>query len=84
MAWYVDSAHVFHINPIDSALWNQQNGPGSRVVISGIYRCGGCNKEVTCNAGDQFPPQNHHQHTILTGNGPVRWQLLVMTNTEGR
>jgi len=82
MAWYVDPAHVFHVNS-DHVSWSTQNGPGALVAHSGIYRCGGCNKEVTCNAGDHFPPQNHHQHTILAG-GPVLWQLLVATNTEGR
>lgn len=84
MAWYVDGAHVFRINNTDQAFWNGEHPPGSHVVHSGIYRCAGCNKEVTCNSGDQFPPQNHHQHTILTASGPVRWHLLVMTNTEGK
>jgi hypothetical protein len=33
------------------------------VPKSGIYKCQGCNKEITSNKDDPFPPQNKHQHT---------------------
>lgn len=54
--------------------------PGSSTPHSGIYRCEGCGKEVTSNAGNPLPPQNHHQHA---GNqGTIRWRLAVYSETN--
>ncbi len=61
--------------------WMTAYTPGDEVPVSGIYRCTGCRKEITSNAGDPFPPQNHHQHS--PSQGAVRWKLNVRTNTNG-
>lgn len=61
--------------------WKNDFGPSIKVPVSGIYKCTGCSKEITSNAGDPFPPQNHHQHT--RAQGEIRWKLNVRTNTEG-
>ncbi|OPB14495.1 protein L [Pseudomonas fluorescens] len=80
MAWYIASSSLaLADNP--TAIWNQIFGPGQTVPASGIYRCTGCRKEITSNGGDPFPPQNHHQHSLL--QGPVQWRLNVGTNTAG-
>lgn len=61
--------------------WTTTYEPGDTVPVSGIYICLGCNREVTSNESDPFPPQNHHQHT--QGQGRIRWKLNVRTNTTG-
>lgn len=82
MAWYVNPNRVVNVaGNSNRAEWTNIYNPGSKVPISGIYFCLGCNREVTVNNGDPFPPQNHHQH--LAGQGTVRWRMLVMTNTSG-
>ncbi|MBX8511302.1 hypothetical protein K5D34_16560 [Pseudomonas cichorii] len=81
MAYYTDNSKFDKItNPSD--VWSKQFGPAEIVPASGIYRCIGCKKEVTSNKGDKFPPQNHHQHA--TSVGPVKWQMNVWTNTDGK
>ena len=49
--------------------------PGQTVPDSGIYKCKGCGKEIAANKNDPFPPQNHHQHPLLSP--PIQWQLIV-------
>lgn len=80
MAWYVAGTNVLTCGGTE-AVWKTDYSPGSTVPQSGIYKCGGCKKEITSNHGDPFPPQNHHQHTAA--QGAVRWRLLVWTNTTG-
>ncbi|AIE86046.1 aminoglycoside 6-N-acetyltransferase [Fimbriimonas ginsengisoli Gsoil 348] len=55
--------------------------PGSKPAHSGIYRCEGCGKEISHNAGVSLPPQNHHQHTVAQGK--VRWRMSVYAETNG-
>lgn len=80
MSWYVASSKLVQSDG-DKDWWKKEYGPSEKVPVSGIYRCLGCNKEVTSNDGDPFPPQNHHQHT--KEQGTVRWKLNVRTNTTG-
>ena len=49
--------------------------PGAAVPHSGIYRCAGCGREIVAEEARQFPPQNHHQHTVA--QGPTRWKMIV-------
>lgn len=79
MAWYKDIRNLVQANGAE-AVWSTDHKPGERVSVSGIYRCKNCGKETTCNHGDPFPPQNHHQHPQA---GPVLWRLIVWTNTSG-
>lgn len=81
MAWYVDGS-VLHKGTPTNTHWTSTYGPGDSVPVSGIYKCAGCKKEVTCNEPDRFPPQNHHQHS--QAQGAIRWRLIVRTNTEGK
>ncbi|MEC4240805.1 protein L [Pseudomonas sp. MF6394] len=81
MAYYTDKS-VFQKITNPHEIWGKEFGPAEIVPVSGIYRCTGCNKEVTSNHGDKFPPQNHHQHTLLAG--PIKWKINVWTNTEGK
>jgi hypothetical protein len=83
MAWYTAETEKFlnksHGKP---EHWSKRYSPGEKVPVSGIYRCAACKKEVTSNANDsdKFPPQNDHQHPQ---NSPIKWQLIVRTNTSG-
>lgn len=61
--------------------WTTIYNPADTVPVSGIYRCLGCNREITSNENDPFPPQNDHQHTAAQGK--IRWKLNVRTNTTG-
>ena len=61
--------------------WKTTYDPGDEVPVSGIYICVGCNREITSNKDDPFPPQNHHQHSPAQGR--IRWKLNVRTNTTG-
>ncbi|CAK1942058.1 Protein L [Vibrio crassostreae] len=80
MSWYIDASKLTKAIS-NKAHWQDSYTPGTEVPVSGIYRCVGCNKEITSNAGDPFPPQNHHQHTPR--QGAVNWKLNVRTNTNG-
>ncbi|RTD98573.1 protein L [Variovorax atrisoli] len=80
MAWYVNGSVLQKGKP-ENSHWKTTYGPGDEVPLSGIYKCEGCKKEVTCNKPDKFPPQNHHQHS--QAQGAIRWRLIVRTNTEG-
>ncbi len=65
---------------LGSGLWDSLHPIGATVPASGIYRCEGCGDEITSNKGDQFPPQNKHQHT---NQKKVEWRLIVKTDTQG-
>lgn len=80
MTWYTGESVLDKSNG-QGAHWNTTYAPGDAVPVSGIYRCTGCKKEITSNARDPFPPQNHHQHTAA--QGAIQWRLNVRTNTEG-
>jgi hypothetical protein len=80
MSWYVDGSALAKSDG-KGAHWINTFSPGDDVPVSGIYRCLGCKKEVTCNEPDRFPPQNHHQHA--SAQGAIRWKLNVRTNTNG-
>jgi hypothetical protein len=80
MAWKISTSTLDPSNG-EPAWWKNEYGPADKVPVSGIYKCTGCKKEITSNAGDPFPPQNHHQHTLSLG--PVRWKLNIRTNTDG-
>jgi hypothetical protein len=58
-----------------SSAFDYLHAPGSRVPLSGIYRCTGCGDEVASNKGTVFPPQNHRQHRVAAG--AIRWQLVA-------
>lgn len=80
MAWYKDLAELTMTDG-SGQHWKDRHSPGSTVPVSGIYKCINCRKEVTSNAGDPFPTQNHSQHAAGV---PIRWKLIVRTNTEGK
>ena len=77
---------ALHVKQITNTLlggaeeWNKAYGIGSTVPASGIYRCTGCGHEITSNKGDNFPPQNRHQHS--DPKVAVNWQLIVKTQTK--
>lgn len=66
--------YLRRIEESDDPAFDALHSPGMTVPHSGIYRCPNCGDEVACNAGNPFPPQNHHQHP---GGQPIKWQLLV-------
>ena len=80
MSWYIDASRLKKADS-GKSWWTTTYHPGESVPRSGIYRCLGCNKEITSNDGDPFPPQNHHQHS--ESQGKIRWKLNVSTNTTG-
>lgn len=55
--------------------------PGATPPHSGIYRCEGCGKEISHNAGVSLPPQNHHQH--VPAQLAIRWRMVVCAQTNG-
>ena len=77
MAWFIDSDRVKRSTKTELKHWNDVHRPGEEIPHSGIYFCTGCNKEIACNEGDPFPPQNHSQHSHSAP--PIRWKLLVKT-----
>lgn len=80
MSWWIDNS-VLAKGDANSGHWKGEYDPGDTVPVSGIYRCIGCTREITSNAKDPFPPQNHHQHT--TAQGKVKWKLNIRSNTNG-
>lgn len=79
MPWYIDIKELTASNG-NADHWKNIYSPGDSVPVSGIYKCINCKKEVTSNKNDPFPTQNHSQHAA---GKPIRWKLVVRTNTEG-
>lgn len=79
MALYTDQSVLNQVKG-DNEWWTKTYGPSDTVPTSGIYRCLNCKREVTCNEGDDFPPQNHSQHAA---GKPIVWKLNIRTNTTG-
>lgn len=80
MSNYVAHSILKEVDP-SKTWWATTYDPGQAVPVSGIYLCLGCNREITSNENDPFPPQNHHQHSAAQGR--IRWRLNVRTNTTG-
>lgn len=82
MAGYRDTTKKFlsSLNG-NGPWWNKKYSPGEEVPVSGIYRCTVCEKEVTSNKNDPFPPQNHHQHS---SSSKISWQLVIRADTENK
>jgi hypothetical protein len=59
----------------DDEAFDAEDSPGAKPPHSGIYRCSGCGREIVAEEGRQFPPQNHHQHSVAQGT--IRWRLAV-------
>lgn len=88
MAFYKDSKYLVDTSP-DEDYWNSRYLPGEEVPVSGIYICTRCKKEVTCNKGDPFPP-NDHGHSSSSRSRILakmleepKWKLIIKTNTMG-
>lgn len=79
MSWYTNNSVLIQSDG-DKDWWRKEYSSGDPVPVSGIYRCLGCKREITCNNGDLFPPQDHHLHA--TNRGAMRWKLNVKTNTK--
>jgi len=62
------------------AAFDTLHNPGVATPHSGIYRCEGCGHEIVSEGGKQFPPQNHHQHTLAQGT--IRWRLAVYSQSK--
>ncbi|APP18161.1 TPA: protein L [Klebsiella pneumoniae] len=58
-----------------NGTYDRKYRSGDTCQFEGIYKCAGCGKEITLAKGKTFPPQNHHQHSLLSG--AIEWQLLV-------
>ena len=82
MAAYTSNTEK-HLQQVDHSKshWTDSYTIGDTVPVSGIYKCQGCNKEITSNKDDPFPPQNKHQHT--DAQGKVLWKLIIRTDTNG-
>jgi hypothetical protein len=76
MAYYQDESHV---KQWKDEMFDKIHGPGEHAIYSGVYRCEGCGKEISHNAGVSLPPQNHHQHSVTQGT--IRWRLIVWAVT---
>lgn len=59
----------------NNPIFDKQHKPGEECKHEGIYKCAGCEKEVTVAKEKKLPPQNHHQHTPQQGS--ILWQLFV-------
>lgn len=80
MAIFADASKFHKVKVTEAPVFNATHKPGGAVPNSGIYECIRCKKEVTCNKGDPFPPQNKHQHGINCTN--VEWKLVAKTETD--
>lgn len=80
MAWYEDASVVIRTGKPGNAHWTDEHKPGGPAPIAGIYKCTACKVEVTCPKGHRMPSTNDHEHEKGT---PVRWRLIVRTNTGG-
>lgn len=67
--------HGQYLQQSQDQAFDHDHGPGVAAANAGIYRCMGCGREIGIAQGHILPPQNHHTHT--SGQGPIRWRLLV-------
>jgi hypothetical protein len=79
MAWFKEDKYL---NKSNGNAYDTDHPPGAVPPLSGIYKCIGCGHEVVAEHGRQFPPQNHPQHSILSG--PIRWKLIVWADHEAK
>lgn len=79
MAWYKNESYLQKSN---GDAYDYTYDPAATTPHSGIYRCMGCNREIAANKGNPLPPQNHHQHT--TGQGAIRWRLIVYADGNAK
>lgn len=63
-------------------LFDQIHFPPASTPASGIYRCEGCGKEITSEANNPLPPQNHHQHKPAEGR--IRWRLIAYADHRSK
>lgn len=70
MAYYQDGNNLTQFR---DPMFDREFAPGQPVDFTGIYKCVGCDREIT--ADRIFPPQGHHEHQLEQGE--VRWKLLV-------
>jgi hypothetical protein len=75
MAYFKDAKFL---TASSGAEFDAIHTPGAVTPYSGVYRCTGCGQSVTSVQHHPLPPQNHHQHGLLSG--PIRWQLVVMSH----
>jgi len=57
------------------AAFDVDHQPGQKPPYSGIYRCMGCGREIVAEQSGLFPPQNHHEHSLVQRG--IRWRLIV-------
>ena len=64
-----------YLGTSDDVAFDKDHNPGIQAPHAGIYRCMGCHMEIGIAYGHTLPPQGHHTHT--TGQGSIRWRLIV-------
>jgi len=69
-----------YLTQSQDASFDLEHAPGSKPPHSGIYRCGGCGREIVAEQNRQFPPQNHHAHAV--NQGPIRWRMVVYADHQ--
>lgn len=69
-----------YLEASQDAAFDSVYHPGATPAHSGIYRCEGCGREISHNAGNPLPPQNHHQHAAA--QGAIRWRMIVYAQTN--
>jgi hypothetical protein len=67
-----------YITKSEDKAFDVEYAPGAVPPHSGVYRCGGCGKEIVAEHERQFPPQNHHQHSAA--QGAIRWRMAVFAD----
>jgi len=67
--------HGQFLTQVADPAFDQKHHPGTAAPHPGIYRCTACGDEIAIAGGHVLPPQNHRQHSPLSG--PIQWQLLV-------
>lgn len=76
MALYKYAAAIAQSN---DAAFDAVHNPGVAAPHPGIYRCTNCGDEISIAGGHTLPPQTHRQHTSTL---PIRWQLVVYSQTQ--
>lgn len=67
--------HGQNLTQTEDAAFDAKSPPGTAATHPGIYRCTACGDEIAIAGGHILPPQNHRQHSPLSG--AIQWQLLV-------
>jgi hypothetical protein len=55
---------------------------GETTLLSGVYRCMVCGREIVSEESKLLASPNHHEHTATQGS--IRWRMIVFADDTAK